>query len=119
MKYQANPVVVDASRIVAVKRALPSGHVGLELEHGGWHLATPEQMSRMKPSVGDFVVMQSDGYVYLNPADVFLRKYRPLDLSPAVEGDGIVITREGNIIGRPEVIEEFTEFCKARGKLLS
>ena len=34
--------------------------------------------ARMIPQVGDYWVIQSDGYVYLNPKDVFERKYRPL-----------------------------------------
>lgn len=77
MKYEAKPVIVDASKIVKVLPAMPSGHVGLELEAEGWYLATPEQMARMMPTVGDYVVTQSDGYVYLNPKDVFERKYQP------------------------------------------
>lgn len=39
--------------------------------------ATPEMCSRMLPKEGDYIVTQSDGYVYLNPKEVFERKYRP------------------------------------------
>ncbi|MBK5570106.1 MAG: hypothetical protein I8N66_27295 [Ensifer sp. SSB1] len=39
--------------------------------------------SRYVPVAGDFVVTQEDGYVYLNPRDVFTRKY---SLAPAADG---------------------------------
>lgn len=80
MKYQANPVIVEALRIEEVMGTLPSGHTGLVLEDNGWHLATQEQTARMKPVVGDYVVTQEDGYVYLNPRDVFQRKYSPVTI---------------------------------------
>jgi hypothetical protein len=34
--------------------------------------------ARYMPVVGDYWVIQSDGYIYLNPKDVFERKYSPL-----------------------------------------
>lgn len=91
MKYQAQPVVVDAYRILEVgeqlteKRYLvlpdkwiPAGSLWLKLEENKAIWAMPEQLARMKPAAGDYVVVQSDGYTYLNPRDVFLRKYSPL-----------------------------------------
>jgi hypothetical protein len=78
-KYVANPVEVEAHVI---------GHVGppqegkglgrrvLRLDNDDYVVATPEMLSRMTPEVGDYWVIQSDGYVYLNPKDVFERKYR-------------------------------------------
>lgn len=83
MKYVAKPVAVDARRITQVMPALPSGHIGLKVEDAasldleGFVLATPEMLARMTPAVGDYVVTQEDGYVYLNPKDVFERKYAP------------------------------------------
>jgi hypothetical protein len=81
MKYIANPVEVDAFKIVAI--GTTSGHDGsqaLELEDR-WVVATREMTARMKPQVGDYWVIQSDGYVYLNPKDVFERKYSPKPLA--------------------------------------
>jgi hypothetical protein len=72
MKYVANPVEVDAFKIVGV---IDAGCY--ELENGEEFRTTAEMMSRISPNVGDYKVIQSDGYIYLNPKDVFERKYRP------------------------------------------
>ena len=74
MKYIANPVEVDAYRIVLVT-PIPSG-VKLDLDNTQQVFPTPDMMSRMNPKEGDYWVIQSDGYIYLNPKDVFERKYR-------------------------------------------
>lgn len=80
MKYIANPVEVDAFKIVSAKPpvVLTADNVGylmLELEGGGVSTASPEMTSRMTPHPGDYLVIQADGYQYLNPKDVFERKY--------------------------------------------
>lgn len=79
MKYIANPVEVDAEVITFVgdefegKRILSIGDGMNNFE------ATPGMLARMTPEVGDYVVTQSDGYVYLNPKAVFERKYHPAE----------------------------------------
>jgi len=78
MKYIANPVVVDAFAIKDVGPVLDDGSRWLDLEGAPTSQASAEMMSRMTPRVGDYWVVQSDGYVYLNPKDVFERKYQPL-----------------------------------------
>ena len=82
MKYVANPVVVDAYRIAEVHASKTRG-MRLNLESGDVVCATPEMTSRMTPVAGDYWVIQSDGYVYLNPKDVFERKYRPVEAARA------------------------------------
>jgi hypothetical protein len=81
MKYIANPVEVDAYRIIFIGDSDKTG-IPVVLDYGEGQenhsvYATPEMTSRMKPNVGDYWVVQSDGYTYLNPKDVFERKYRP------------------------------------------
>lgn len=82
MKYIANPVEVDAWPIEQIEQVpagpLPGhdGRANLRLSDGFWVTATPEMLSRITPKVGDYYVVQSDGYVYLNPKEVFSRKYR-------------------------------------------
>lgn len=76
MKYIANPVEVDAFEIIGVAEPNADCTVNLELDNGAIEIATISMMSRMKPQMGDYWVIQSDGYVYLNPKDVFERKYR-------------------------------------------
>lgn len=81
MKYRANPVIVKALKIEHVERikdpAALVEYFGLLLEGGEQFKTTPEMTSRMVPQIGDYVVWQEDGYVYLNPKDVFERKYSP------------------------------------------
>ena len=84
MKYQANPVTVSAYRILSVAtatdRADKGRHIVCEGLHDFW--ATPEMLARIEPKPADYVVVQEDGYTYLNPKDVFERKY-----SSVSEGD--------------------------------
>ena len=75
MKYQAKPVIVDAFVITKVGRPNADCSVDCELDEGVTEIATCEMMSRMVPKAGDYWVIQSDGYAYLNPKDVFERKY--------------------------------------------
>jgi len=87
MKYIANPIQVEAFAIVGIvavadmderfrrERGRSSG-VALVLDDGTLALPTPEMMARMTPAVGDYWVVQDDGYNYLNPKAVFERKYR-------------------------------------------
>lgn len=77
MKYSAKPVIVDAHIIVEVGPVLRNGSMHCALQNGELEVATKEMISRFIPSEGDYWVIQADGYVYLNPKDVFLRKYSP------------------------------------------
>lgn len=78
MKYIANPVEVDAFKILQVSDPNTDCTVYCALDNGQSEVATISMMSRMKPQSGDYWVIQSDGYVYLNPKEVFERKYRPI-----------------------------------------
>jgi hypothetical protein len=51
------------------------------LGNGEEVIATPQMTARMEPKVGDYWVIQSDGYVYLNPKEVFERKYEPVEMN--------------------------------------
>lgn len=77
MKYIANPVEVEAQKIKTVSGISLDGKRRLILEDGEVFLADAPMMSRMFPCAGDYVVTQADGYVYLNPKEVFERKYSP------------------------------------------
>lgn len=79
MRYIANPVEVEAFAIQMVGGAIKDGLLvgtAIMLENGKEVVATPEMTSRMEPKPGDYWVIQSDGYIYLNPKEVFERKYR-------------------------------------------
>lgn len=78
MKYQANPVIVDAFKIVSVAGD-GDDYVVLHLSNNEDVTPTPEMLSRISPVEGDYWVIQSDGYIYLNPKDVFERKYSPVE----------------------------------------
>jgi hypothetical protein len=77
-KYRANPVVVDAAKILIVQDADSAGDRNLTLDDGRKVTASAAMLSRMTPTEGDYYVIQADGYVYLNPKDVFERKYSPV-----------------------------------------
>jgi hypothetical protein len=74
MKYVANPVIVDAYQIKDVKRS-SINMIFFILDNGEEYYPLDEMMSRYTPIAGDYVVTQSDNYTYLNPKDVFERKY--------------------------------------------
>lgn len=82
----ANPVRVNATRILEVTditdrsegRPQSSPDLMLRLEDGRNFSADMSMTSRHVPVAGDYVVTQDDGYVYLNPKDVFERKYSPI-----------------------------------------
>lgn len=76
MQYVANPVIVTAYKISHIVEQVHEG-IKLFLENGESAFATNEMISRMIPSSGDYWVIQEDGYIYLNPKDVFERKYSP------------------------------------------
>lgn len=126
MKYVANPVVVDAFEITEVGVPDSHGMIRLECSDGQARIGNADMTARMKPVAGDFWVIQEDGYHYLNPREVFLRKYRllntfdPVD-NPVVESDGdaMEIRADGTIIGRAERVEWFRKFCAERGALLT
>lgn len=75
MHYQANPVRVNAYEIVSVGPVLQDGSMHIATNDGVNRTATSGMVSRMAPVAGDYWVIQSDGYEYLNPKDVFERKY--------------------------------------------
>jgi hypothetical protein len=82
MKYIANPVIVDVEEITAVFSAGASDQVtsyAVLLGNGQRISLSYEMTARYEPKVGDYIVTQEDGYVYLNPKAVLERKYRPLE----------------------------------------
>lgn len=75
MKYQANPVIVDAFIIVDVGPIASNGAMAVATRNGKDRIASKEMISRFIPQPGDYWVIQADGYEYVNPKDVFERKY--------------------------------------------
>jgi hypothetical protein len=76
VKYIANPVIVDAQVITQVTHKLDDPNIHLGLDDGTVFVADASMTARYSPKPGDYVVKQEDGYVYLNPKDVFTRKYK-------------------------------------------
>lgn len=76
-KYVYRPLEVEGFKITAVDK----DDLGYEvfLENGDSKYASPEMCARMIPAVGDYWVRQLDGYEYLNPKDVFEKKFIPAD----------------------------------------
>lgn len=77
LKYIANPVEVEAFKIVSLGALSENGNMFIECDDGITRGADAPMLSRINPAIGDYWVIQSDGYEYLNPKDVFERKYSP------------------------------------------
>lgn len=75
MKYTAKPVEVEAFRIVDIYDVPSDGSIHLITEDNKRRVASPSMVSRYTPIKGDYWVIQSDGCEYVNPKDVFDRKY--------------------------------------------
>lgn len=71
----ANPVRVNAATILDVTYSPDDGSNLLRLSDGRNFMADNGMCARYEPRVGDYLVTQEDGYEYLNPKDVFERKY--------------------------------------------
>ncbi len=78
MKYEANPVIVDAFIIIGVGAVLSDGSMHVATQDGSNRIAAKDMISRFIPDAGDYWVVQSDGYEYVNPKDVFERKYHAI-----------------------------------------
>lgn len=96
MKYRANPVEVDAYQITKVEDGSCDGTLQLGLANGQTVRADAAMLARMVPQVGDYWVVQADGYTYLNPKAVFERKYTPLPAQPLppVSGEYVELSDE-------------------------
>lgn len=77
-KYKSLPVIVDAFKIIDVGFTMKDDGVPLQIENGEMVIATKEMLARITPVKGDYWVINADGYIYLNPKDVFERKYKEL-----------------------------------------
>ena len=75
MRYIANPVEVNAFVIVSVGPLLFDLARRVATADGQNRVASAEMLARFSPEPGDYWVIQSDGYEYLNPKAVFERKY--------------------------------------------
>lgn len=97
-KYAAKPVQVDAHQIVEVRwdqqeNALQRRYFIRLAGEVEFRRLTEGQTARYEPDRGDYLVIQSDGYEYINPKAVFERKYRCIERlgfdndAPAAVGD--------------------------------
>ena len=85
----ANPVTVNATRILEVTditdrtegKDQSSPELMLRLEDGRNYSAGSGMTARYVPVPGDYLVTQEDGYQYLNPKDVFERKYSVIGIT--------------------------------------
>lgn len=83
----ANPVLVHAAIILAIANEGISS-TKLELDDGSEFVAPAELTARHVPQAGDYLVTQDDGYRYINPKDVFERKYREIGMQDLVQSTG-------------------------------
>ncbi len=94
MKYKANPVIVDAFVIEDKSEMDKKGNIQLLLDNEEEVTANGAMTARYVPNIGDYWVVQEDGYAYLNPKDVFERKYSPLLAEPTSEDKPMEVAPE-------------------------
>jgi hypothetical protein len=75
----AKPVRVNASRICNASEINEKGVMLVLTEDNNWHELDASMLSRYAPVIDDYIVIQEDGYKYVNPKDVFERKYSPIE----------------------------------------
>lgn len=96
--HTANPVKVHATTILEVtditKREAGAGQSSpdlmLRLADGRNYEAKAAMTARHLPAPGDYLVTQEDGYEYLNPKDVFERKYSAIPQDTIITFDEFV-----------------------------
>jgi len=76
--HTAKPVKVRAIEIVSIDNEAHNNGYDVALRDGTNSIITEEMTARYFPIEGDYLVTQEDGYVYINPKEVFERKYSPL-----------------------------------------
>lgn len=76
--HRARPYHVTARTIGAVLGNNTGGGQLLQLNDGTTYVADTAMTARHFPTAGDYLVVGEDGYPYLNPADVFERKFEPI-----------------------------------------
>ena len=85
--FVAKPVVVSAEvidSIVDLKLSHKAGYASddyviIMLINGEKVVLNQGQIARYVPIAGDYFIRQADGYEYVNPKDVFERKYELLN----------------------------------------
>jgi hypothetical protein len=100
MRYQAKPVFVEAFLIIAVSVILPDGTRVCHLAGGEMKVAHEAMMARYVPSAGDYWVRQEDGYEYINPKDVFERKYALVQSGHMPFGQALEALKSGFRVAR-------------------
>ena len=89
--HVANPVHVEARQIVkveTVERPLDRFNLtAVLLDNGVKTELSAGMVARHHPVPGDYLVTQEDGYQYINPREVFERKYRPIGNQEPVQFD--------------------------------
>lgn len=77
--HVANPVRVNAVQLVSFGGSTDTDDItGYDAE-GNSYTITAAMRARYEPEAGDYFVTQEDGYQYVNPREVFERKYQPID----------------------------------------
>lgn len=76
--HVANPVHVRAVQLVDFQKNDTTKNLYAFDAEGGRYTLTGEMLARYLPVPGDYLVTQDDGYQYINPREVFERKYQAI-----------------------------------------
>jgi hypothetical protein len=83
MKAIGNPVEVDFYVIQSWDPQDAEGNWVAHCSEGKDFVITSSMVAREPRTAYHYVVVQADGYTYLNPKEVFERKYSPIGIGQA------------------------------------
>lgn len=109
--HVANPVRVHAAQILSVSHAEVEGHLNVRLSNGQFATLSPDMLARYTPEPGDYIVIQEDGYRYVNPREVFERKYQAIGQKVQFAADRECAAFLRNLADRIETSGDRTELC--------
>lgn len=100
--HVANPVRVSAKRIANIDHRMDgTGLIDIMFEDESQTILTDEMVARYVPVLGDYFVIQEDGYGYVNPKDVFERKYNQIEQQNGMDfGNAIRALKFGKRVAR-------------------
>lgn len=81
MKYQANPVIVEAHTVISIDGPDICGYNHLLLDNETLLKLDDPIIPCTQPQIGDYVVTRANGHVSVEPKAMFEHKYSPLPVS--------------------------------------
>lgn len=106
----ANPVSVRAEQITSISEPAEDGSL-LVIVGDRPEVVSAAMLARYIPVPGDYIVTQDDGYQYINPREVFERKYSPIGSRVSFAADRECASFLRDVARKVELSGEQNELC--------